>query len=83
MPPKGKPETRRPKLERRPKSEARIDTRPTRLAALWLKAGLVFEFRVSFGFRVSAFGFQWRRLRPFGEISALHLGGQNRTPEPV
>src|ERR1035437_10015926 len=63
-----KPEGRRPKERRRPKPESADPS--NRLAAHRLKLFSDFDFRLSFGLRVSAFGFHGRRpcSRPCGSL---------------
>jgi len=57
-PGRSKPEIRRPKAERNPKAEVRIDSHPGGAAASRLRPFSEFGFRPSFGLRPSAFGFQ-------------------------
>ena len=56
-----KPETRRPKAERNPKAEVRIDSHPGGAAANRSRPFSEFGFRPAFGFRPSVFGFQGGR----------------------
>ena len=55
---RSKSETRRPKAERNPKSEARIHSHPSGVAVQRLKPFSDFGFRPYFGSGVSAFGFE-------------------------
>jgi len=56
-----KPETRRPKAERNPQAEVRIDSHPGGATANRIRPFSEFGLRAAFGLRVSAFGFQGGR----------------------
>jgi hypothetical protein len=55
------PETRRPKAERNPQTEVRIDSHPGGADANRIRPCSEFGFRPAFGFRPSVFGFQGGR----------------------